>query len=179
MHGRRITIRHNGAMIDLILRPMTSNEFEDFHSRLLAEYAAVNADAGNWSTEEADELSIKAMAELLPEGLETPDALLCIAENSAEEMIGHLWVGLKRGAGLASPRAWIFDIEVAQAHRGKGYGRALLVAAEQEIAHHGVGAVGLNVFGTNTIARSLYESAGYDITQIQMRKELPLNQVNE
>lgn len=34
------------------------------------------------------------------------------------------------------------------------------------------GYAGLNVFGTNTVARRLYESSGYQITSMNMRKEL-------
>lgn len=68
--------------------------------------------------------------------------------------------------------AWIYDIEVMEDHRGKGYGRAILHAAEQETLKNGVNSIGLNVFGTNTVARSLYESAGYEITAQQMQKEI-------
>ena len=80
-----------------------------------------------------------------------------------------VWVALDRGR---PGEAWIYDIEVNPEHRGKGYGRALLLVAEQEAARHGSTAIGLNVFGTNTVARSLYESAGYRITALNMRKEL-------
>ncbi|MGH3260272.1 MAG: GNAT family N-acetyltransferase [Streptosporangiaceae bacterium] len=66
----------------------------------------------------------------------------------------------------------MYDIEVNEEHRGQGYGRALLQAAEQEAARGGSQAIGLNVFGTNTVARRLYESAGYEITAMNMRKRL-------
>jgi ribosomal protein S18 acetylase RimI-like enzyme len=49
----------------------------------------------------------------------------------------------------------------------------LLEVAEEEAARHGVGAIGLNVFGPNRVARALYESAGFEITALQMKKELP------
>ena len=72
----------------------------------------------------------------------------------------------------SAPKAWIYDIEVNPEHQGKGYGRALLHAAEQQAAQHGSKAIGLNVFGTNTVARRLYESSGDQITSMNMRKEL-------
>ena len=56
--------------------------------------------------------------------------------------------------------------------RGKGYGRALLRLAERETTRRGVGAIGLNVFGPNTVARNLYESAGYETVSLQMHKQL-------
>jgi ribosomal protein S18 acetylase RimI-like enzyme len=37
---------------------------------------------------------------------------------------------------------------------------------------HGAEEIGLNVFGQNTVARSLYESSGYEISSLQMRKWL-------
>ena len=43
---------------------------------------------------------------------------------------------------------------------------------EEEAARHRVGAIGLNVFGSNAVARGLYASAGYEITAMNMRKEL-------
>ena len=33
-------------------------------------------------------------------------------------------------------------------------------------------AIGLNVFGPNTVARNLYESAGYEVATLQMHKQL-------
>jgi ribosomal protein S18 acetylase RimI-like enzyme len=56
--------------------------------------------------------------------------------------------------------------------RGRGFGRAAMVLAEQEARRGGARRLGLNVFGTNTVARSLYESLGYEITELQMSKEL-------
>jgi hypothetical protein len=35
-----------------------------------------------------------------------------------------------------------------------------------------VKAIGLNVFGPNTVARTLYESAGYQVASLQMHKAL-------
>ncbi len=157
-------------MAELTLRTMSDAEYETFLSKLVVEYAAVNVEAGNWHEEEAMEMSMKACVQLLPEGKETPRVLLLVAENPEGEFVGHLWIALDRPGAPGS--GWIYDIEVAENQRGKGYGRALLRAAEEETLKHGVGILGLNVFGTNTVARKLYESAGYSITQIAMSKKL-------
>ena len=158
-------------MINVTLRKMTGPEFDVFRVKLIAEYAAENVSAGRWSAEEAEEKSAAQTEELLPQGVETPRVLVMIAEDSDGERIGHVWVGLDR-KGTTSGGAWIYDIEVAENHRGKGYGRAILHAAEQETLKNGVSSIGLNVFGPNTVARSLYESAGYEITAQQMQKSL-------
>lgn len=158
-------------MDELNLRPMTDPEYDAFYSKLITEYAADNIEAGNWTVENAIELSRNATEQLLPQGRDTPRVLLLSAENSDGEYVGYVWVGLDR-SGATSPGAWIYDIEVKESHRGKGYGRALLQAAEKETLKNGVDKIGLNVFGPNKVARNLYESAGYDITQIQMSKAL-------
>ena len=158
-------------MDELTLRPMTDAEYDAFYSKLIKEYATDNIEAGNWTVENAVELSRNATEQLLPLGRDTPRVLLLSAENSDGEYVGYVWVGLDRG-GVSSAGAWIYDIEINESHRGKGYGRALLQAAEKETLKNGVNKLGLNVFGSNKVARKLYESAGYDTTQLQMSKNL-------
>lgn len=85
--------------------------------------------------------------------------------------MGYIWIGLDR-PGTSKPMAWIYDIEVAEDQRGKHYGRKLLRAGEAETLRQGIHTLGLNVFGTNHVARNLYKSEGYSITQMQMSKEL-------
>jgi len=149
---------------------MTAAEFGAFRSELIARYAADKAEAGSWAADRAGELAARQVDGLLPEGAATAGMLLLIAETAAGERIGHVWVQLR--SPDAGGGAWIFDIEVEPGQRGKGHGRALLAAAERETAAHGVPAIGLNVFGANVVARELYESSGYEITAIQMRKQL-------
>jgi ribosomal protein S18 acetylase RimI-like enzyme len=96
--------------------------------------------------------------------------LLLMAETIGGEAVGHAWVELRRPS--VGGDAWIFDIEVLENQRGKGFGRALLRATEREAAAHGVTTMGLNVFGANTVARGLYESSGYETVTLQMRKRL-------
>ena len=45
-------------------------------------------------------------------------------------------------------------------------------AVEVEAARHGAASIGLNVFGTNDVARRLYQSAGYRVATMQMNKDL-------
>ncbi len=158
-------------MESLTLRPMTDPEYGDFRARLVSEYAAENVRAGRWLEADSLNRAEEATVSLLPDGTNTRDVLLMVAENSDGIDIGYIWIGLKREGG-ASPGAWIYDIEVYEEHRGKGYGRALLSAGEEATLRAGVKTLGLNVFGSNNVARSLYESAGYAIMSQQMSKEL-------
>jgi len=57
-------------------------------------------------------------------------------------------------------------------YRGRGYGRILLQAVEETAREHGCETVGLNVFADNTTAQRLYESSGYELAAMHMRKRL-------
>ena len=47
-----------------------------------------------------------------------------------------------------------------------------MTLAEEAARNHGATELGLNVFGHNAVARSLYESMGYQTTAVNMRKSL-------
>jgi ribosomal protein S18 acetylase RimI-like enzyme len=68
--------------------------------------------------------------------------------------------------------AWLYDIAVEPELRGRGLGRALLRLVEDEVRAEGVSRIELNVFGDNSPARRLYESAGYTEIARQMAKNL-------
>jgi len=150
---------------------MTPEEFAKFREHTVVEYARAHTTAGNWSEEEATEKSSQAIDELLPKGEETDQTLLLTAINEDGHHIGYLWIRTQRRGG-APGEAWIYDIEIYEHYRGKGYGRALLTVAESEAKNLGVKKLGLNVFGYNSVARNLYDSAGYTVTALQMSKEL-------
>ena len=158
-------------MPDIHTRPMTAPEFATLRSRLIREYAAEHVAAGNWTAGEAEARASHDTDVLLPQGVDTPGALLLVAETPGHDVVGHLWIALERHVGRGGG-AWIYDIEVVPEYRGHGYGRALLTAAEEVVASRGVDVLGLNVFGTNEVARNLYESSGFETTAMQMRKRL-------
>jgi ribosomal protein S18 acetylase RimI-like enzyme len=153
----------------LRLRPMTAAEFNIWRARILPGYAAAHVRAGVWSVGEADSRAAKLIGNLLPHGVETPGMLLLSAETPDGSSVGMVWVVLDRPRPGA---AWIHNIEIFSDHRGKGYGRELLEAAERHSMERGAEEIGLNVFGGNTIASSLYESSGYEISSLQMHKRL-------
>jgi len=151
------------------LRPMTAAEFEAWRARLIPSYTVAHQRTGGWNAEQAKTLAERKTDQLLPAGPETPGMLLLSAESRDGALLGMVWIALDHpSAGFA----WIYEIEILQEHRGQGHGRALLQAAEQESARHGITEIGLNVFGPNVVARSLYDSSGYEVTATQMRKRL-------
>ncbi|MET0989566.1 MAG: GNAT family N-acetyltransferase [Glaciihabitans sp.] len=84
--------------------------------------------------------------------------------------VGVLWLGPHPDA--LEGVAWVWSIEITEAERGRGLGRATMAEAERAALAEGYTDLALNVFGFNTAARSLYESMGYQTTSLQMRKAL-------
>lgn len=151
----------------VILQPMTQGRYVSWNERLIVEYAKEKVDSGNWPAEGALERSAKENAEDLPQGLDTPGHDIFVGLVDGEE-VGVLW--LFTDPALTTPETMIYDIEIAEEHRGKGLGRELLTAAEEWCADHSIGLLKLHVFGNNTTAISLYESAGFETTNRNMAK---------
>jgi ribosomal protein S18 acetylase RimI-like enzyme len=82
-----------------------------------------------------------------------------------DETVGFLWIGPRLEG---SDQWWIYDIEIDEKHRRRGYARAALELGHVEAKALGAAAIGLNVFAFNDGARALYESLGYEPTAIQM-----------
>lgn len=148
------------------LRPMTDDEYGDYATKMLDEYAATRARNMGTTLEEERVASAQQIAELLPDGLHTPDHYFWRVLNEAGDPVGVLWVHSQRAPGLA----FIYDIEMDADQRGKGYGRATLVAMEAALKPMGITSAGLNVFGDNPGAQHLYAQMGYQVVATSMRK---------
>ena len=74
--------------------------------------------------------------------------------------------------GVRDRRRWLYDITIDEAARGRGFGRATMLALEGEVKALGFAEIGLNVWGGNEVARSLYRSLGYAEVSVGMRKRL-------
>jgi len=153
----------------LTLEPMSPERYASWNTRLITEFAKEKVDSGNWPAEGALERSARENAADLPRGLDTPGHDIFVALSDGEE-VGVLW--LFTDPALSVPETMIYDIEIGEAHRGKGLGRELLTAAEEWCADHSVGILKLHVFATNTAAVSLYESSGFVATNINMAKQI-------
>lgn len=111
-----------------------------------------------------------SLAGAFPEGHPTPDNAVFEVIDDAGSTVGYVWVG--RDTSDDSSAWWVWDIVIDAEQRGRGLGRATMQAAERYARSHGARTLGLNVFGFNHTARSLYESLGYETTAIKMRKQL-------
>lgn len=151
---------------------MTEEDFESHLPDIMADYVAEQIRVGNWSPADADALANAQRRQLLPHGFSTPGMHWYVAQTATNVPIGYLWLATEP-TDASADGAWIYAIEIQPEFRGRGFGRRLLAAAEHEARRLGATAVALNVFGPNRVARRLYESSGYDVTSLQMRK--PLN----
>jgi ribosomal protein S18 acetylase RimI-like enzyme len=148
---------------------MTDPEFAAFRARAIHDYAIEKVAAGEWPKERAQALAQQQTDGLLPDGKDTDEMFIVMADAEDVGPVGYAWLALK-GPDVSS--AWIYDIAIDEEHRGKGYGRALLNGLEQVARDRGLDTIALNVFAGNEYARRLYERAGYEPTSIHMSKRL-------
>lgn len=110
--------------------------------------------------------------QLFPDGQpgESQHVMHVVADD---RVVGVLWIG--RPLRGESSAWYVFNIEIDESARGLGYGREAMLAAERWALANGGTRLGLNVFGPNVAARSLYDSLGYQVAATQMFKELAAN----
>jgi GNAT superfamily N-acetyltransferase len=116
--------------------------------------------------QEAEEKADRDYGMLFPDGKRTGGQHLLTIEDSRGESIGRLFFA-ERSTGI-----WLYEIEIEESVRGRGLGRAAMLAFEQRARELGAERVTLNVFGGNEVARSLYRSLGYAEESVHMRKRL-------
>jgi ribosomal protein S18 acetylase RimI-like enzyme len=158
-------------MSTITTRPMSAAEFEAWQQELASAYADEQVSAGNWDPDGAVERATAENARLLPDGIATPRMLFVQAVDDEGAPVGRAWIGLDHPRG-APDTAFLYDIEISEHHRGRGFGRLLLADTEQLVIESGVGALELNVFGDNETALALYRRSGYGVVTQQMRKRL-------
>ena len=155
-------------MSEFQIRPMTSAEFAVYRERSIRDYAAEHVRAGNWNSSQAEALAAKQTDDLLPDGVDTPGMVLLAAETTNAGVIGIVWVELQHEQTTG---AWIYDIQIDEEFRGAGLGRTTLRSAEEFAKAHGATQLGLNVFGSNAVARHLYETSGFQVKNVLMYKD--------
>ncbi|MEU5655879.1 GNAT family N-acetyltransferase [Streptomyces sp. NPDC047737] len=150
-------------------RPMTEREYAEWAATGVETYARSWMERG--VPEEQARLKSEAdHAANLPDGQSTPGMYFHVLVHG-EDVVGHVWVA-RRESPHAEDLGYVFDVEVREGNRGRGYGRALMHLAEEITLDAGLGLLGLHVFASNTPALRLYESLGYEVTQYNLAKAL-------
>ena len=152
----------------LRLRSATRDEFNAWLPRQMAAYAALIAASGAMPAQAALDKAEQDTARYFSSGFGTPGHFV-FRIMAGDVPVGWLWLGVP-GPDPDPRMAWVYEIEIEPAFRGRGHGRAAMLLAEAEARSRGMTSLGLNVHGQNTVARSLYESLGYEVMAVQMKK---------
>lgn len=151
------------------LRPMTKEDYDFWSLRSRMNYAQSKMKSYGMPREEAVKAANAEFERHLPEGKESKDNFL-YAAHAENSRVGFLWLQVR---GQNSRRfAYVCDIVVEPDQRGKGYGKEIMIAAEEAAKQMGLAKVGLHVFGNNEPAIALYRSLGYVTTDLNMEKSL-------
>jgi RimJ/RimL family protein N-acetyltransferase len=150
---------------------MSQSDFEVYLESAIGHYAQEHVRAGNWSPDQARKLSEDSYHSLLPDGVATPNQyLFTIEDQELGEKVGLLWFAVDERGG--TPRAFLYDIQIDQAYRRRGYGTQALQALEAKVRELGLGRIMLHVFGHNHAARAIYAKLGYEVADLILSKEL-------
>lgn len=148
---------------------MRGDEFTAWLPKMRNDYEQAMIDDAGISPEGAREKAAADVEQLFPGHQPSADQLVFVVEADGEA-VGELWLAQREDFGR--PTLFVYDVHVAEAHRGKGYGKAAMLLAEEEARRRGIGRVSLNVFGRNTVARRLYQALGYQENAVAMSKSL-------
>jgi len=147
------------------LRPLREDEYAAWDEAHRVEYERGLVDFAGLTPEAARAKVEHDVPAVLPDGLATADTWLWAVEDEGRK-VGTVFLGLRGG------EAWLYDITIDAGERGRGYGRAAMLALEDELRALGHESAVLNVWGGNEVARGLYRSLGYAEQSVHMRKRL-------
>jgi ribosomal protein S18 acetylase RimI-like enzyme len=110
--------------------------------------------------------------------LSTPDGILLVAERDGRvvgALIGEVEDPADGSDVFAVPTriAHVHDLAVLPDAQGGGIGRALMERFERELRERDVGDYGLEVMPGNDSALLFYESLGFELANLTLRKHLP------
>jgi ribosomal protein S18 acetylase RimI-like enzyme len=152
------------------LRAVRDDEVADFVARTRDGYAEDLERSARVPREEARATAERQLAALVPDGRPAEGQHLFVVEDETRRAVGRLWFAEREQD--SRPVAWIYDIAIDEHLRGRGLGRQAMLLLEEEVRKRGLPEIGLNVFGANEPARSLYRSLGYAEVSVWMSKEL-------
>ena len=114
-----------------------------------------------------DQARAKAVAEI--DGQRPAGHSVFVIEADGEP-VGHLWLVERRDAH--EPTLVVYDIDVDEPYRGRGYGKAAMAFAEDEARRRGLARIALRVGARNDVARNLYRSLGFEENEVAMSKSI-------
>lgn len=158
-----------GIRMTIKLLYMNQDDFEEFKEHSLIIFANEQVKSGAYERENAIARSRKYFDELLPDGLNTKEHKI-FTVYKGDDKVGTLWIKVfEKNHAL---RAFVYDIELFEEHRGQGIGNQTMEALNEYCKAMGVDTINLHVFGHNKRALSVYEKVGFETTNYYMEKKL-------
>jgi RimJ/RimL family protein N-acetyltransferase len=152
--------------------PFDAIEFKAYSEIAAKQYAEEKVKSGNWEKEVAPALAEQEFKALLPLGIETKDNYLySIIEEEANQKVGFIWIASNAPHTLKND-IFIYDFEIFESFRRKGYAIAALKRLEEKARELGKNRISLQVFGQNHAARKLYQKSGFEETNVVMSKKI-------
>ncbi|MGG6195303.1 GNAT family N-acetyltransferase [Pantoea allii] len=155
----------------ITFRPLTADEFAAFTDYFIADYAAEIVSNDRISQEDALRQARQTILSSFPDGEKTTGhVILSITDTSKDnaQPVGYLWYK----PDLTFRSVFINDFYLFPAFRGQGLGRASMAALEKRLIEQGFTQIRLRVAADNPSARQLYDTAGFQVTGINMNKVL-------
>ena len=150
------------------LKPVQEDELSAYFDTLWQDLRVEFTEAG-FSTEYADENIESTRKQFFPNDELAPGNFLFYAFNDGVK-VGKLWLcSVER----ENKTEWsVYDIETFDGFRGKGFGRSIMLEAEDYVRSKNGASISLSVFGNNVVARKLYDSLNYETIRVGMKKSL-------
>jgi ribosomal protein S18 acetylase RimI-like enzyme len=155
------------------LRPLREDELRAYVEHARAAYERDLVAQAELSPEQAAAKTATDWDRLFPEGRVAPGNELFAVEDESGERVGDLWIAEREDDG-GEKVLYVYSIEIAPAHRGRGLGREAMLLVEDEARSRGIRGLSLTVLGGNDVARSLYRSLGYSERAVFMSKDVHL-----
>lgn len=152
------------------LSPMSEEDYQRFYNKSLQEYAYNQTLTGNWPASEAVARARDEMAQMLPEGLNTPNAFLSNILDEVENKIGMMWFYLDEGR----PQKTVVLLEffLFPQFRNRGLEYKVLQVFEEGIKAIGVKRIELQVFGHKAEDIKMYLDQDFKQTMVLFGKDL-------
>ena len=153
------------------LEAVDAGAFRDFAARARETYERQMVDFGRVDPDEARSKAETDTARLFPDDrpAEGVHVYSVVDDGSGADVGIVFFASLARGAAKI---AFIYGIEIDEGFRGRGFGRAAMLATEAKARELGHVEMRLNVFGGNEAARGLYRSLDYEEVDVTMVKPL-------
>lgn len=147
---------------------MNGDDLAAYLRKSIPEYAYDQVHAGNWSSAEAVNRSRAEFDQMLPQGLETPNAVLVNVILNEETKIGMMWYYIDPEKPV--PTIYLLDFFLFPQYKSKGYEKPVLNGLEEASKAGGARRIELQIFAHRADDLKMYLEGGFNQTSILLAK---------